>query len=254
MYKLTSFETNLLTAFKAFILEKNNLKLDFRVHVYLENQYGATPCYSYSDAETVVDCMSDFFDKYHVDYSGRYNRSMTIESLRTQKLNDFLLVHLEQEIEEVIFIAVNTDDTTTKITDVSILDDEYGSTAIVEAQNAIGKKETFYVQTTDAEYRSDLGCWLIAGGDDIDQDDYPFFDFHLIISSAERCVRDTYEIKETADSELYLKVYNNKVEVVELNRNFINKDSSSYQTEYKLVETFVDEDDADKYIAELNKN
>jgi hypothetical protein len=76
----------------------------------------------------------------------------------------------------------------------------------------------------------------------------------LIISSAERCVRDTYEIKETADSELYLKVYNNKVEVVELNCNFINKDSSSYQTEYKLVDTFEDEDDADKYIAELNKN
>lgn len=255
MTTLNSFEKNLLTTFKLFVKEEANLELDFRTHVFLDNQYGAIPCYSYSDAEAVIDCMFKFFDKYHVDYDGRYNRSISIESLRTQKLNEFLLAHLESEIEKTIFDAVNNEDTTTEIIDVSVLDDEYGETAVIEATDAIGKTLIFTVQTTDGEYRSDLGCWLGADADaDIDQDDYPFFDFSLIISEAEKCVRDTYEVKETSSSELYLKVYSNKVEVVRINRNFTNKDQSAYQTEYKFIETFEDEDEANEYIAELDND
>mgnify|MGYP006088754955 CR=1 FL=1 len=106
----TSYEKKLHAAFKSFVLAKKNLKLDFRTHVYLENQYGGYPSYSYSDAEAVIDCMFEFFDKYHVDYSNRYNRSMIIDSLRTGTLSHFLSVTLGQEIEEVVFNAVNSED------------------------------------------------------------------------------------------------------------------------------------------------
>ena len=45
---------------------------------------------------------------------------------------------------------------------------------------------TFYVQTVDAEYRPDLGCWItIPGcGEDIDNDDYPEID--EVIKAAEK--------------------------------------------------------------------
>ncbi|MGY8897749.1 MAG: hypothetical protein ACKVI8_06925 [Paraglaciecola sp.] len=110
MKALNSFQKNLLSTFKSFVEEETNLKLDFRTHVFLDNQYGAYPQYSYSDAETVIDCMFEFFDKYNVDYAGRYNRSMSIETLRTQKLNEFLISHLEDEIEPVIFSPVNKEE------------------------------------------------------------------------------------------------------------------------------------------------
>lgn len=255
MYKLTSFEKNLISAFKSFVSEETNLDLDFRTHVFLDNQYGATPRFSYSDAEAVIDCMFKFFDKYHVDYDGRYNHSMALESLRTQNLKGYLLTHLASEIEEVVFNAVNTEDITTVISDMFINID-FRDTVEVKAINAIGETETFYVQTTDGLYRSDLGCWLLTSTSDgdIDQDDYPFFDFDLIVSEAEKCVQDDYEIKDTKSSELYLKVYCDKVEVVKINRNFTNQYQSSYQTEYTLVETFNNEGDADEYITELDND
>ena len=154
------------------------------------------------------------------------------------------------------FIYVTDEGIDTTVISRMSINIDFDDTVEVTAINGVGETETFHVQTTDGLFRSDLGCWILAPGNDgdIDQDDYPFFDFDLIVSEAEKYVRDTYEIKETANSELYFKVYNNKVEIVELNRHFINSDSSSYQTEYKLVETFDDEDDADKYITERTKS
>ena len=71
--------------------------------------------------------------------------------------------------------------------------------------------ETFYVQTVDGEYRSSLGCWMFTdkNGDDLDQDDYPDFDFTEIIDSAEKL------------AESNLGDY-------EENPNYINKDASPY--------------------------
>jgi hypothetical protein len=127
-------------------------------------------------------------------------------------------------------------------------------TVEVTARSATHEEETFYVQTTDGLYRSDLGCWLLTSTSDgdIDQDDYPFFDFGEIVSEAEEFLQAQYEIKKTIIRGFYLKVYCDKVEVVELNRNFINKDTSSYATEYNLVKTFNDESDAHEYIAHEN--
>ena len=233
-----------INQFKQFTLEHHGLLLDFRSHVYLENQYGLNPQYNYDLAETVVTSLFAFWDKHNVNYAMRYNKDQMLDELRSSPLNQRLRFWLESD-EDII----------TVISHMSINID-FDDTVEVTAINGVGETETFHVQTTDGLFRSDLGCWILAPGNDgdIDQDDYPFFDFDLIVSEAEKYVRDTYEIKETANSELYFKVYNNKVEIVELNRHFINSDSSSYQTEYKLVETFEDEDDADKYITERTKS
>jgi hypothetical protein len=255
---ITSYEKKLIAAFKSFVLEEKNLKLDFRTHVYLENHYGGYPSYGYSDAEAVIDCMFEFFDKYHVDYSGRYNHSSIIDSLRTGTLSHFLSVTLAQEIKEVVFNAVNSEDITTVITSIGIFYDD-DDTVEVTAISAIGESETFHVQTTDGLHRQDLNCWMTApygdgDGHDIHGDDYPFFDLGLIVEKAEQLVQNSYEIKWTKCSGLYLKVYSDKVQIVEENRNFINEHHSSGETEYSLVETFTDESDANKYIAELNNN
>lgn len=103
----STFTKKLIKSFKAFLNEEHNTELDFRKHVFLENQYGGYPQYPYAIAEDVVDGMFSFFDKHNVDYDGRYNRSMSIESLRTEKLKDFLEHTLESEIDEDVFDAVN---------------------------------------------------------------------------------------------------------------------------------------------------
>jgi hypothetical protein len=101
MSKFTSFEKSLLTTFKKFVHDDTlHIQLDFRKHVFLENQYGNYPEYKYSIGERIVDCIFSFLDKHRVDYSGRYNRSMMIESLRTTKLSDFIVNELTYEIDE----------------------------------------------------------------------------------------------------------------------------------------------------------
>lgn len=101
-----SFEKKLITSFKQFVNDDCGLELDFRKHVFLENQYGASPQYSYSDAEAVLSCVFGFLDKFYVDYNGRYNFNMEIDKLRTSKLKDYLLSVLTQEIDKEAFNAI----------------------------------------------------------------------------------------------------------------------------------------------------
>ena len=65
---------------------------------------------------------------------------------------------------------------------------EENSTVEVTVESE-SRKETFFVQTTEGKYRSELGCWLICesenDGENIDWDDYQEFDFYLIIEEAE---------------------------------------------------------------------
>lgn len=104
---MSNFETKVMEAFKAFVNDEANIALDFRTYVFLENQYGNTPIYRYDDAVKIIDCMFSFLTKYRVDFSGRYNRSMTIESLRTKYLKSYLECTLPIEIDEPIFNAIN---------------------------------------------------------------------------------------------------------------------------------------------------
>ena len=91
-------DIKILNEFKEFTLKSTGLDLDFRTHVFLENQYGASPVYSYSDAEAVIDSVYAFLDKCGIDYEGRFSRSMDIEALRTQKLKEFLINRLASEL------------------------------------------------------------------------------------------------------------------------------------------------------------
>ena len=86
-----------INKFKQFTSEHHDLLLDFRSHVYLENQYGLNPQYSYSVAETVVDSLFEFWDKYGVNSSGRYNKDMMIDDLRSTELKQQLVFWLESE-------------------------------------------------------------------------------------------------------------------------------------------------------------
>ena len=107
MLKLNKFEKNLLSEFKSYVSDESpDLELDFRTHVYLENEYGGYPTYDFSIAEIIIDCIFSFFDKHNVNYAGRYNKSMMIESLRTRKLNEYLVGKLSNEIPEDIFDAM----------------------------------------------------------------------------------------------------------------------------------------------------
>jgi len=81
----------LIKSFRARFLENTGEVLDFRKHVYLENQYGCSPVFSYNMAETIVDEIYTFAQEI-VDnnealfpsFGGwEYNKQMECEKLRT---------------------------------------------------------------------------------------------------------------------------------------------------------------------------
>jgi hypothetical protein len=98
------------------------------------------------------------------------------------------------------------------INSVEVLDNgvEVNETISVKV-TANNKTETFHIQTVDGEYRSSLGCLIFtdSDGDDLDQDNYPDFDFSEIISEAEEMAELNLEGKQE-------------------NPNYVNKDASPY--------------------------
>lgn len=112
-----------------------------------------------------------------------------------------------------------------------------GDTVSVTAE-ADNEVRMFHVQMTDNAHRPDLGCWILTDGadGDIDPEDFPAFDIGEIIEYAERFIQAT--VKEEATrfilngDDVYLLIGPEKVDIVTRNRNFINKETSSYQREY----------------------
>jgi hypothetical protein len=251
--KTTHFERALLDTFKSFAFDETKVTIDFRKHGFLENQYGAYPQYSHSDAESIVDCVYRFLDAHFVDYTGRFNRSMDIDSLRTKKLNEFLLARLTGEINKDLFYAVKNDCFKTEIIDCSIADYcEDESTVEVKAKNIQDEEVTFYVQTVDQKHRSDLGCWIttdISDGE-VDSDDYPLFDIGEIVNAAEQHIE---QVQNTTHfkGDFYIKERLNDFVVLEVNNRFINSATSSYQREYKELNNFQDVADAKAFINQL---
>ena len=86
-----------ITKFKTFTAERYGLRLDFRSHVFLDNQYGAYPQYSFSVAETIVDSLFAFWDERGVDWSGRYNIAMRLNKLRVNPLKQQVSTWVESE-------------------------------------------------------------------------------------------------------------------------------------------------------------
>ena len=77
----------------------------------------------------------------------------------------------------------------------------------VGAVSSHGEHENFYVQLTDGIYRPGSGCWIRRDecGEDIDQDDYPSFDFDELIKAAEVFLAEEFESNFT-EKEIYFNV------------------------------------------------
>ena len=76
---------------KQFIKEfKNEMGIDYRKHVFLENQYGDTPTFDYDFAKKIVielnKSLIDLFEHQLVIY----DLSMDVEYLRTQTLSNYI--------------------------------------------------------------------------------------------------------------------------------------------------------------------
>ncbi|MEL0637661.1 hypothetical protein V6259_12910 [Marinomonas sp. TI.3.20] len=265
MSDMSTHETKAIKAFKSFISRTASIDLDFRVHGYLSNNHGGYPQYSYDIAKKVVDGMFEFFTLHNVDFKDRYNSDMCIDELRTTPLKTFLVCKLTAEITEEVIDAVATGSPESKmvITSVEILDidsggDETSATDVsvdVVATDVADETQTFTVQLTDGDYRSDLGCWIttVDSGGDIDCDDYPFFDMSVIIKAAENAITERFTLTYIKDG-IYLQkdLETNECELLEENHNFINPDQSSYQNKWdKLLGTFDTEDEALEFIKTL---
>ena len=96
-----------INKFKQFTLEHHGLLLDFRSHVYLENQYGLNPQYNYDLAETVVTSLFAFWDKHNVNYAMRYNKDQMVDELRSTTLKQQLVVWLESETTTICQFKIN---------------------------------------------------------------------------------------------------------------------------------------------------
>lgn len=138
------------------------------------------------------------------------------------------------------------------ITNCSIADFcEDGSTVEVVVKNILDEDKTFYVQTFDFEFRSDLGCWITTfdSDGDISYDDYPLFDIDLIIESAEKYIKSLHEVNNVKANICIIKNQNGSCRVVSENPKFINSATSSYQTQYdKNYGTFDSENEALEFI------
>ena len=114
---------------------------------------------------------------------------------------------------------------------------EEGTTAEVTVE-ASGDQQVFFVQTTDGEYRVDLGCWILTpqADGDINWDDYPDYDLRAVVEAAEAYMEEQQQPEETNEKHDGQQVYMlNGRRVVE-NRNYINKHQSSYQRKWIDVE------------------
>jgi hypothetical protein len=147
---------------------------------------------------------------------------------------------------------------TTKIISVEMADYD-DSTVSVTVDREVGPY-VFDVQTTDMEYRSDLGCWITdgtniaKGGEDISYDDYPDVDFGAVISAAEGFINNRTQVVRTGYSleygdQICLLDDGEDVKVVVENKGFVNSATSSYQRQYgDPVAIFENQEEAMKWL------
>lgn len=148
---------------------------------------------------------------------------------------------------------------TTEILDSTMFFDCPDQTTVeVTAQAADGEIKTFYVQTAEGEYRSDLGCWITTDGSngDISYSDFPEFDFDVIIKEAEEymhALRDeTYTgFSDEYGQNIYIIQEAGMYKVVTLNHDFINSDTNSYQHRFnEEINEFCSKEDALDFVKE----
>ncbi len=120
--------------------------------------------------------------------------------------------------------------------------DETNQTVAVKVKFS-DKTTTFYVQTVDLLFRPDLGCWVYTDKhfgnvafDKYYEDDYRDFDFDEIIEAAEWFTHDNtdfFNFKYRFNGEPTLVILKkNRYEIVVVNNDFVNPESSPYQREH----------------------
>lgn len=90
---------SLLKTLKAEFEAEHGIKIDFRTHAFLKNQYGCTPIFDYDLAEKVVTFAYAWGEKIieenqfnYPDFDGwQYNLQMECDKLRSTTLKSFLL-------------------------------------------------------------------------------------------------------------------------------------------------------------------
>ena len=179
--------TELINIFKDDFSIKND-PLDFRADRYINNNYGLTPCISYDRAKKIVFAIYDWAHDIISDNKGcflnfdgwEYNLDMEIEKLRSST------------VKMLIDCIINDLVINYKKPEFSIVSVEYDIDigGVVETK-LNGLIETFYVQLTGGEHSPQMGCQISTSlDDDIDQDDYPGFDFNRIIKAAENSYKN----------------------------------------------------------------
>jgi len=94
---MTRFDALMKELKDAYEIESGE-RIDFRKHVFLDNQYGGTPCFNYNFAESVVVFTYAFLEKHieenKYDYpmfgGWKYNLMMECEKLRSTTLQNFI--------------------------------------------------------------------------------------------------------------------------------------------------------------------
>ena len=136
------------------------------------------------------------------------------------------------------------------------LTEEFG-TVKISIRKKSSKKMNVYVQTVDSIFRPDLNCIkytdrLESKINEYDLDDYES-DFKEIIKEAEDFIKSVYKIKYI-NSDYVFKIFDDKVILSEVNRKFINADSSPYQTEYYNIREFEILEEAEMFFKSMKKD
>ena len=108
-----------INEFKKFTLEHHGLILDFRSHVYLDNQHNLNPQYSYDTAQRILTSLFEFWDRYDVNYAMRYNADQMINDLRSTNLKQQLVFWLEAEMHTYYFAELQNRNSYSKADKIS---------------------------------------------------------------------------------------------------------------------------------------
>ena len=86
---------DLIKLFKEYFYKQYGFKIDYRTHVYLENEYALSPTYDYYTALDFINGLYDWAHKFieenrahYPDFNGfQYNTSIEMNTLRAFKLS-----------------------------------------------------------------------------------------------------------------------------------------------------------------------
>ena len=126
---------------------------------------------------------------------------------------------------------------------------EEPGTVEVAIRTKTDKELKIFVQTVDSVYRKDLGCIAYSDVDDgtLNEKDISSEDLDIVIKEAEDFMRNAYKIKYI-NPDYVFKIFNNKVMLSAVNRQFVNVDATPYQQEYHDINLFNTLEEAEAFV------